>query len=70
MTESVITAPGAVPTNRSRAGDVVLRTRDLSKHYGKRLAVNNLNLPTLMNLRVVSLRYSVCEPEKLRCYGR
>src|SRR6266853_308404 len=44
MAESVITAPGVVPTNRSRAGDVVLRTRDLSKKYGKRLAVNNLNL--------------------------
>src|SRR5712692_3413350 len=44
MTGSVITAPGAVPANRSRAGDVVLRTRDLSKQYGKRLAVNNLNL--------------------------
>ncbi len=44
MTGSVITAPGAVPSNRSRAGDVVLRTRDLSKQYGKRLAVNNLNL--------------------------
>src|SRR5207244_5925308 len=28
----------------SRSGQVVLRTRNLSKHYGKRLAVDNLNL--------------------------
>jgi ABC-2 type transport system ATP-binding protein len=42
MADSLMTA--VVPSSRSLAGDVVLRTRDLSKQYGKRLAVNNLNL--------------------------
>jgi ABC-2 type transport system ATP-binding protein len=31
-------------TTGSPSGEVVLRTRNLSKHYGKRLAVDNLNL--------------------------
>ncbi len=31
-------------TSRPGAGEVVLRTRNLSKQYGKRLAVDNLNL--------------------------
>jgi ABC-2 type transport system ATP-binding protein len=36
MPDSSVTRPGA--------GEVVLRTRNLSKQYGKRLAVDNLNL--------------------------
>src|SRR6266568_73423 len=43
MVDKVITAPEA-DTTRSRTGEVVLRTRNLSKQYGKRLAVDNLNL--------------------------
>ncbi len=43
MTEKLMTAPGAATTN-SRSGEVVLRTRNLSKQYGKRLAVDNLTL--------------------------
>src|SRR5713226_1837849 len=43
MTEKLMTAPGVVNTS-SPSGEVVLRTRNLSKHYGNRLAVNNLNL--------------------------
>ncbi len=43
MTEQLMTAPGAAATG-SRSGEVVLRTRNLSKQYGKRLAVDNLNL--------------------------
>ena len=35
--------PG-VDRSSSRSGEVVLRTRNLSKQYGKRLAVNDLNL--------------------------
>lgn len=35
--------PGS-STSRPGAGEVVLRTRNLSKQYGKRLAVDNLNL--------------------------
>ncbi len=43
MTEKLMTAPGAATTS-SRPGEVVLRMRNLSKQYGKRLAVDNLNL--------------------------
>src|SRR5438105_496808 len=43
MTERVMTMPG-IDTSQSRSGEVVLRTRNLSKLYGKRLAVDNLNL--------------------------
>jgi len=43
MTNQVMTGPG-MDTTESRSGEVVLRTRNLSKHYGKRLAVDNLNL--------------------------
>ena len=43
MTNQVMTVPG-MDTTGSRSGEVVLRTRNLSKHYGKRLAVDNLNL--------------------------
>ena len=43
MTNEVMTVPG-MDTTRSRSGEVVLRTRNLSKSYGKRLAVDNLNL--------------------------
>src|SRR5437588_11387981 len=43
MTERVMTMPG-VDTSSSHSGEVVLRTRNLSKQYGKRLAVNDLNL--------------------------
>jgi ABC-type multidrug transport system ATPase subunit len=43
MVENVMTAPGAIAA-RARTGEVVLRTRDLVKQYGQRLAVNNLNL--------------------------
>jgi ABC-type multidrug transport system ATPase subunit len=43
MTNQVMTVPGMDRTG-SRSGEVVLRTRNLSKHYGKRLAVDNLNL--------------------------
>lgn len=41
---NVVTAQSFAPTSRARSGDVVLRTRQLSKRYGERLAVNNLNL--------------------------
>src|SRR5438105_5877366 len=43
MTNQVMSVPG-MDTTRSRSGEVVLRTRNLSKSYGKRLAVDNLNL--------------------------
>jgi ABC-type multidrug transport system ATPase subunit len=43
MTNQAMTVPG-MDTTRSRSGEVVLRTRNLSKTYGKRLAVDNLNL--------------------------
>jgi ABC-type multidrug transport system ATPase subunit len=43
MTENLMIAPGAAATS-SRSGKVVLRTSNLSKQYGKRLAVDNLNL--------------------------
>src|SRR5215471_4443099 len=43
MSDMVITAPG-VSIVRTRADEVVLRTRNLSKQYGKRLAVDQLNL--------------------------
>ena len=44
MTEKLMTAPGDVATSSRSSGEVVLRTRNLSKQYGKRLAVDNLNL--------------------------
>src|SRR5438477_11651497 len=44
MTEKLMTAPGDAITNSRSSGEVVLRTRNLSKQYGKRLAVDNLNL--------------------------
>ena len=31
-------------TSPSQAGETVLRTYDLTKHYGSRVAVNHLNL--------------------------
>jgi len=43
MTNQVMTVPG-MDAAGSPSGEVVLRTRNLSKHYGKRLAVDNLNL--------------------------
>src|SRR5260221_13261646 len=43
MTEKLMTAPGLANTS-STSGEVVLRTHNLSKHYGNRLAVNTLNL--------------------------
>src|SRR3989441_6496869 len=44
MTEKLMTAPGDVTTGSRSSGEVVLRTHNLSKQYGKRLAVDNLNL--------------------------
>jgi ABC-type multidrug transport system ATPase subunit len=44
MTEKLMTLPGATTTRSLSSGKVVLRTRNLSKQYGKRLAVDNLNL--------------------------
>src|SRR5258708_12869481 len=44
MTEKLMTAPGAAAASPRSAGEVVLRTRNLSKQYGNRLAVDNLNL--------------------------
>ncbi len=43
MTERVMTMPGT-DASPGRAGEVVLSIRNLSKHYGKRLAVDNLSL--------------------------
>src|SRR6202043_2152453 len=43
MTETTMVMPGTT-TTRPHAGEVVLRTHNLSKQYGKRLAVDNLNL--------------------------
>src|SRR5438552_12683910 len=43
ITNQGMTVPGTDAT-RSRSAEVVLRTRNLSKSYGKRLAVDNLNL--------------------------
>ena len=44
MTEKLMTAPGAAAASSRSAGEVVLRTRNLSKQYGNRLAVDDLNL--------------------------
>src|SRR5215813_12060453 len=44
MTEKLMTAPGVAATGSRSSGEVVLRTHNLSKQYGKRLAVDNLNL--------------------------
>jgi len=44
MTEKLMTAPGAAAASPRSAGEVVLRTRNLSKQYGNRLAVDDLNL--------------------------
>src|SRR5438045_174004 len=43
MTNQVMTVPG-MDTTGSPSDEVVLRTRNLSKHYGARLAVDQLNL--------------------------
>ncbi len=43
MAENVMIAPNAT-SPQGRTGEVVLRTRNLSKQYGQRLAVDNLNL--------------------------
>jgi ABC-2 type transport system ATP-binding protein len=43
MAEKVMAMPGADPVAQ-RSGEVVLRTCNLSKLYGRRLAVDNLNL--------------------------
>src|SRR5713101_9495020 len=43
MSDTVMTAPG-ITTTGPRSGEVVLRTRNLSKQFGKRLAVDDLNL--------------------------
>lgn len=43
MANQTIKMPGLDAT-RERSNEVVLRTRNLSKQYGKRLAVNDLNL--------------------------
>ncbi len=43
MADHVLTMPGAA-LSTTRSGDVALRTINLSKRYGERLAVNDLNL--------------------------
>jgi len=43
MAEKVMTVP-EINTPRTFTGDIVLRTNNLTKHYGKRIAVKNLNL--------------------------
>lgn len=43
MVDEVLTMPD-VHANKQRTGEVVLRTNNLSKQYGKRLAVDSLNL--------------------------
>lgn len=43
MAEQVVTAPGIVPA-QPQTRDIALRTINLTKQYGQRLAVNNLNL--------------------------
>src|SRR5258708_1233789 len=43
MTETTMVVPG-MSGIRPRAGEVVVVTHNLSKQYGKRLAVDNLNL--------------------------
>ncbi|MFL5629115.1 MAG: ABC transporter ATP-binding protein [Ktedonobacteraceae bacterium] len=43
MVKNVMTVPDTTAAG-TRTGEVVLRTRDLVKQYGQRLAVNNLNL--------------------------
>ncbi|GAC1613855.1 MAG: ABC transporter ATP-binding protein [Ktedonobacteraceae bacterium] len=43
MTDNLMTVP-KVSTSNSRAGEIVLQTHNLSKQYGQRPAVNNLNL--------------------------
>jgi ABC-2 type transport system ATP-binding protein len=44
MTEKLMTALEDTTTSSRSSFEVVLRTRNLSKQYGKRLAVDNLNL--------------------------
>lgn len=44
MSDQLMAEPIRVSAPASHSGEVVLRTHDLSKQYGKRLAVNNLNL--------------------------
>ena len=43
MVDKVITVP-AMNVPPMDTGDVVLRTTNLTKQYGKRIVVNNLNL--------------------------
>src|SRR2546430_15795631 len=43
MAEKVMTVP-EMNTPRTFTGDIVLRTNNLTKQYGKRIAVKNLNL--------------------------
>ncbi|HEX6555681.1 MAG TPA: ABC transporter ATP-binding protein [Ktedonobacteraceae bacterium] len=43
MAEKVMTVP-EINTPRTFTGDIVLRTNNLTKQYGKRIAVKNLNL--------------------------
>ncbi len=43
MVEKVMDVPGTIITGQ-HASEVVLRTRNLSKYYGQRIAVNNLDL--------------------------
>ena len=40
----VAIAPNSARAGGTRTGDVVLRTRGLTKRYGERLAVDELNL--------------------------
>ncbi len=44
MADATMTRPSPQASARREAGAVVLRTHDLTKRYGERLAVNNLNL--------------------------
>src|SRR5579883_1759530 len=43
MADQVLTMPGVAPTS-ARPGEVALRTINLMKQYGQRLAVNDLSL--------------------------
>lgn len=43
MTDNLMTVP-KVSTDQPRTGEIVLQARNLSKQYGQRMAVNNLNL--------------------------
>ncbi len=43
MAEQILIKPGSAPT-RAQTGDIALRTINLTKQYGQRLAVNDLSL--------------------------